>query len=105
MRLFVEQVIVGTTHVANKYSVNEQTNNNLNLTPSEDRNYPFLLAAQRRCFLEENKLPVKFVCFFWGIGATIRSPSSQSSRQNLNLNLPYFHGFQTSNDNIFCDAV
>ena len=39
MRLFVVQVIVGTTHGDNQYSVNKQTNNIMNLTPSGHRNY------------------------------------------------------------------
>ena len=54
--LFVVQVIVGTAHEDNKYRVNKQTNNILILKPSGDRNYQLLLAAHRRCFLEENKL-------------------------------------------------
>ena len=55
MHLFVEQVIVGTTHGTTHYTVNKQTNNILNLTPSGHRNCQLLLAAHRRCFLEENK--------------------------------------------------
>ena len=49
--LFVVQVIAGTTHGATQYSVNKQTNNILNITPSGDRNYQFLLAAHWRCSL------------------------------------------------------
>ena len=63
MLLFVVQVIVGTTHGATQYSVNKQTNNILNLTPSGDRNYQLILSADRRCFLEE-KNPV-FHCDFY----------------------------------------
>ena len=55
MRLFVVQVIVGTTDGAMQYSVNKQTNNVSNLTPLGDRNDQLLLAAHRRWFLEENK--------------------------------------------------
>ena len=55
MSLFVGQVIVGTTHGGTQYSVNKQTNNILNVTPSGDLNYQLILAAHRRCFLEENK--------------------------------------------------
>ena len=35
----------------------------------------------------------------------LRSPSSDSSRQNLYIKLPYFHGFQTSGDSILRDAL
>ena len=62
MRLFVVQVIVSTTHGDTQYSVNKQTNNILNLTPSGDRKYQLFLAAHRRCFLEENKLSFS-LCF------------------------------------------
>ena len=55
MRLFVVQVIVSTTHGDTQYTVNKQTNNILNLTPSGDRNYKLIMAAHRRCFWEENK--------------------------------------------------
>ena len=54
LRLFVLQVIVSTTYGDTQYSVNKQTNNILNLTPSGDRNYQLILAAHRSCFLEEN---------------------------------------------------
>ena len=53
--LFVVQVIVSTTLRDTKYSVNKQTNNMLNITSSGDRVYQLILAAQRRCFLEEEK--------------------------------------------------
>ena len=56
MRLFVVQVIVGTTHGDTQYSVNKQTNNILNVTPSGDINYQLILAAHRRCFLEEEQI-------------------------------------------------
>ncbi len=55
MHLFVVQVTVGTTHGDTQYSVNKQTNKIFNVTPSGDRNYQLILAAHRRCFLEENK--------------------------------------------------
>ena len=35
----------------------------------------------------------------------LRSPSSHCSGQNLNKNLPYFHGFQTSGDSILSYAI
>ena len=53
LRLFVVQVIVGTTHGDTQYSGNKQTNNILNHTPSGDRNYQFLPEAFRKCFLED----------------------------------------------------
>ena len=62
MCLFVVQVIVITTHGDTQYSVNKQTNNILNLTPSGDRDYQLILAGQRRCFLEENKFSF-LLCF------------------------------------------
>ena len=62
MRLFVVQVIVNTTHGDTQYSVNKQTNNILNITPSGDHNYQLILAAHRRCFLEENKFSFS-LCF------------------------------------------
>ena len=63
MRLFVVQVIVGTTHGETQYSVNKQTNNILNLTPSGDRNYQLILVAHRRCLLEEEKIKFFIVLF------------------------------------------
>ena len=62
MHLFVVQVIVSTTHRDTQYSVNKQTNNILNLTPSGDRNYQLILAAHRRFFLEENQFGFS-LCF------------------------------------------
>ena len=64
MHLFVVQVIFSTTHVNTQYSVNKQTNNILNLTPSGDRNYQLILASHRRCFLEENKSSFS-LCFLF----------------------------------------
>ena len=63
MHLFVLQVTVGTTHRDTEYSVNKQTNKIFNVIPSGDRNYQLILAAHRRCFLEENKFsfPVSFL--------------------------------------------
>ena len=58
MLLFVVQVTFGTIDEDTQYSVNKQANNILNLTPSGDRNYQSILAAHRRCFLEEI-----FFCF------------------------------------------
>ena len=49
-------------HGDTQYSVNKQTNNILNLTPSGDRNYQLILAAHRRFFLEENNIRFS-LCF------------------------------------------
>ena len=62
MRLFVVQLIASTTHGDTQYGLNKQTNNILNVTPSEDINYQLILAAHRRCFLEENKFSFS-LCF------------------------------------------
>ena len=69
MHLFLLQLIVSTTSGDTQYSVNEQTNNILNLKPSGDRNYQLILAAHKRCFLEENKF-----CFSLCFLLTIISP-------------------------------
>ena len=63
IRLFVVQVIVSTTHEDTQYSVNKQTNNIFNLTPSGDRNCQLILTAHKRCFLEENAFSC-LLCFF-----------------------------------------
>ena len=63
MHLFVVQVTVSTTHGDTQYSVNKQTNKMYNVESSEGRNYQLILAAHRRCSLEENKFtfPVSFL--------------------------------------------
>ena len=51
------------THGDTQDSVNKQKNNILNPTPSGDRNYQLILAAHKRCLMEEN-LFVLSLCFF-----------------------------------------
>ena len=85
MRLFVMQVIVGTAIGATQYSAHKQTNTLINLTPSRHRHYQLLLAAHKRCFLEENKLSFS-LCFLLTIISAekfIVSPASLPSQELL----------------------
>ena len=61
MHLFVVQVTVGTTHGDTQCSVKKKYI--FYVTPLGDRKYQLILAAHRRCFLEEMKLsfPVTFL--------------------------------------------
>ena len=59
--LFVVQVLVGRTHEATQYSVNNQKYNMLNLIPSGHRNSQLLKAAHKRCGYFE-KINLVFHC-------------------------------------------
>ena len=63
MRLFVVQVIVGTTHGATQHSVNKQRNNIFESHTFRRQKVSVVLTAHKSCFLEENKLSFHFAFY------------------------------------------